>query len=107
MRKIKHPIPLKVSKEELVQFQLKFILRAFNFNDTELFVLAYIAVHGDQATDKILKDKILGSYQTVKNYISRLRKTGVILENNIHPKIKVFEENLEYTVNLELDEQLA
>lgn len=100
MKKIKHPVPLKLSKEELVSFQLKFTLRKFNFNETELLVLAYIYLYGDGATDKILKDKVLGSYQTVKNYISKLRKSKVILEDRLHPNIKVFEESLEYTFEL-------
>lgn len=105
MKKIKHPVPLRFSREELVSFQLKFTLRKFNFNDTELLVLAYIYLHGDLATDKILGDKVLGSYQTVKNYMSKLRKSGVIVGEKLHPNIKVFEESLEYTFELILNEK--
>lgn len=107
MRKIKHPTSLVLSREEIVQFQLRFTLRAFGFNDTELLVLSYIAVHGDSATEKILRDKVLGSYQTVKNYLSVLRKTGVLQGNNIHPNIKVFQEDLEYTIKLEIDDKTS
>lgn len=104
MKKIKHPSPLKVTKEELVSFQLSFTLRSFEFNKTELLVLSYIYLHKDEATSKLQKDKVLGSYQTIKNYISQLRKTGLIQGNRLHPNIKVFTEDLEYTIQLEIEQ---
>lgn len=104
MKRIKHPSVLEMSREEIIKFQLSFILRQFKFNDTQLLILAYLYLHQDDATDKLLDDGILGSYQTVKNYISRLRKTGLVHGNKLHPKIKVFEEDLEYTIKLKVNE---
>lgn len=104
MKKIKHPTVLKVSLEELVSFQLGYILREFSFNKTELLVLSYIYLYKDDATSKLQADKVLGSYQTIKNYMSNLRKTGLIIENRLHPQIKLFTEDLEFTVKLTIDE---
>jgi len=79
MKKIKHTDTLIVSKEELVAFQLRYILIDHKpITETEFNVLAYVYLYGRQAIDKVVKAEILSNDKTVENIISKFRKKGLI-----------------------------
>ena len=78
MRAIKHPKILYLTDEEIVAFQLKYILGFLELNDTQLSTLAYIYVNKDKdlAVSKMVKDKI-SKKTNIENYISAFRKDEI------------------------------
>lgn len=106
MKIIKHPTIKKVSKEELVRFQLQYTLEQYDIADTELTVLAYIYLYGRDAIQKLLDDTILKSKKSIENIITKYRKEGIIhglrQDTALHPGIKPFLENIEFSIQLEL-----
>lgn len=108
MKKIKHPKPLLLSKVELVKFQLKYILEKHNFNSTELLTLSYVYLFGERTPTIMVNNKLSKSEKSIENIISKFRKKGLIQgfkeETMLHPLIKPFIGDLEFTIKLELNE---
>ena len=108
MKEFKHPKTLEVSLVELITFQLEYILMDYEVKEAEIKVLAYIYIYGNDAPKYVVKDKILGRIKTVENYISTLRKLGLVHGNRnttkVHPGIKVFKEDIEFSIKLKLKE---
>ena len=112
MKKIKHTDTLIVSKEELVAFQLRYILIDHKpITETEFNVLAYVYLYGRQAIDKVVKAEILSNDKTVENIISKFRKKGLIhgigKKTKLHPQIKPFLGSIEFSIKLKLNEELV
>ena len=109
MKQVVHPVPVLVSKEELVKHQLQWILHnVIKLNDTDLTVLAYVFLHGRASVDKIVEDGVLTNSKTVENYISRFRKksliTGMGNETQLNEAIKPEITDVAYTINFKLND---
>lgn len=98
---------MKVSKEDLVCFQLKHILNDLNPPPTDIKVLAYLYLYKDESIERLMEDKVLNSEQGIRNYYSLYRKKGVIVgkgnKTKLHEGIKIFTQNIEFTIKLEID----
>lgn len=110
MRSIEYPEVLKLSKEELVAFQLNYILRKMKLNETQLRVLAYVYLYGHDTADRLYREGFTKSARSVYNSISDFRKLKLVVgkgeETRLHPNIKVYLEDLSYTIKLELHDRL-
>lgn len=103
MRQVRHPHIKKVTKEDLVKFQLRFTLEQYRINDSDLTVLAYVYLHEDKAIDKLMDIKFSKSEKSIENTISKYRKKGIVSKGiSLHSQIKPFTENLEFTIKFEL-----
>lgn len=112
MKKIQHPKTLKLSKIELIKFQLRYILmNVIRVTETELEVLAYIYLYGRKAIFEITKVRFLTSEKTVENMITAFRKKGLVQgvskETRINPNIVILVEDIEFTIKLELDDKVS
>lgn len=110
MKEFKHPKILDVNLIELITFQLDYILLDYKLKDADIKVLAYIYIYGDNAVKHVLKDNVLGSAKTVENYISSLRKVGLVHgrrnATKVHPSIKVFKEDIKFSIKLKLKDNI-
>jgi len=113
MQKIKqalpvvHPTDIKLTKEELIKFQLRWILKdKIELNDTQLSTLAYVYLYKYEAPSKMVADNIGKSEKSIENIISIFRKTGLIegLRSNtrLNPNIKPVLADINFTVKLRL-----
>lgn len=110
MKKLIHPKTLEVNKLELVEFQLKYILHELkSITKTELKILAYLFIYKTNVVDKVVEDQLLTSRKSTENYISGLRKKGIVVGTGqytkLNPAINIVEENLEFTIKLKLKEE--
>lgn len=75
------------NKVELAQLLITTycLISGIDANRTEVLVLAYMAVYGvRQATkDLIVKSQILRSYNSLENAVSRLRKKGLLVRDDV------------------------
>ncbi len=110
MQKFKYPKTLDVNMIELITFQLEYILMDYRLKKTQLKILAYVYVYGTGAITELIKEGLLTNAKTAENYISGLRKLGLVhgLRNStkIHPNIKVFEEDIEFSIKLQLKDNI-
>lgn len=109
-KKLIHPEIVEITKEELVKFELKWILHnLMSPNDTELYVLAYVYLYKRDAIDKMVEDGIVKNTKTVENYISKFRRKSLIIgtgnKTQLHPKITPVVHDLEYTIKFKLKEE--
>lgn len=110
-----------LSPIEFYRFQLDQIINSKYdiLNSTQITILAYIKVYGLKASDMILKDRILTSYNSVKNYFTWLNSKGYIFKEQgekkntyinigVNPKIKLedsdFVQLTEIKLNAESEE---
>jgi len=77
----------RLSKTEFIKFQLdQTINHSTNLlNQTEITVLAYVYIHGVNAAQELLKDRILTNSTSIINYISRLTRAGYLIKE---PKLE-------------------
>lgn len=107
MKDLYHPEIIQVRSQDLVSFQLRWILHGIvKLNDTELLVLSYVFLHGRDAIEKMVSEKELSSRKTVENYISAFRKQGLILgtgkETRLNPDIKIELRDMSYILKFQI-----
>lgn len=108
-KEIEHPTVIKVSRKELIEFQLKWILKDIMVvNDTQLQTLAFVYLHKNEAPDRMLEAKLTKNKKSIENIISDFRKSGIILgsrkETRLNEQIRPLLESIAFTVKLELND---
>lgn len=83
---------------EFVKYQLN---RSINvpvpsLNDTDITVLAYVYVYGDDTHDKIIEHRILTSRNSCVNYIVKFKRMGYVIKDEqglrLQPNLKITNE---------------
>lgn len=70
--------PLSVSLVEFVKFQFRYIASGINLGDGELTLLAYVYLY-DDFMEKFMADGHSRSKVSVGNYVTRLKKEGLMI----------------------------
>jgi len=96
-----------VSPTEFYRIQLGFI--APHINNTMLTILAYVKHYGyADAMTKLYEDRVLTSMGSIKNYLTDLRKAGLLIgyepDVRLNDDILIFEQDLVYMLILDKDE---
>lgn len=103
---VTHPRIKHLTKEDLVRFQLNYILEDYNISEGELGLLTYVYLYGVNAIDYIVKSGILTSSKTAENYISKFRKKGIIQgrgsNTRLHPEITPYLTSIDFQIKLRL-----
>ena len=102
-----HPTSIKMTQVEILTFQLKYILSEYGLNNTELQVLSYIHLYGQEGMNKAVEEKVSKRYKSIENIVSSMRGQGFIHGRGkltaLHPEIKlIVKENIKFVIKLEL-----
>ena len=71
---------------DYIKFQAQHCV-PFGLNDGELTLIAYIFLYNDQAIDKFIQDGHSKSHKSMENYMSTLRKKGLIIGKGLTPEL--------------------
>lgn len=108
IKQLKHPKEIRLNEVELVKFQLSYILRAIDISDTELYTLSYMYVYEEDVPSLMVKEGKIKREKSVENIISKFRKKGIIqgkgIETRLHPNIRPFIGDLDFTIKLRLNQ---
>lgn len=104
MKSFKLSAPLKFDKVDFYKFQLRTYLPRVKLNDTEQAVVVYYYLH-ENPIQELLKDGVFKSHKSVENYVSRLRKQGLLVgkgkvKTRVNPQIKFYDEDFEITITV-------
>lgn len=110
MKTLEYPEIINVTKEELVEFQLRYILKGVaETTPTDEKILSHVYFYKDKAIDTIHERRILTSRKSIENYISKYRKLGVIVgkgkNTRLNPSITLVEEDMSYVIKFKLKDK--
>lgn len=98
---------LKLKPIDWIKLQLHIIINCTEkgcvLNDTDLLLLSYVKHYGIEQGRKMFRtDEISISVNSINNSLSRLRKKGLLINNELNPKIilKETDENITLINNL-------
>lgn len=99
--------PIKFSTVDSIVFQLGVMFPQTKLTDTHLKCVAYYYLYSD-ALDKLVEAKVFKNSKSGQNYVSDLRKAGLLVgkgkETKVNPKIKLQTNDFKVTLTININE---
>ena len=101
-----YTFPLKFEEVDFYIFQLSIILYRQTLNNSHLRILAYYHLY-EEPIDKLLEDNCFSSRKSIENYVSELRKLGILVGKGrksvtkLNPSIRLLDESCLITLNID------
>jgi hypothetical protein len=107
MDAIEIKVPLKFGLVDFLKFQLGLTLPNSNLSDAHKTVLVYYYLHSSPITE-LVKDGHFKSEKSAQNYVSDLRKPGLLVgkgaKTKVNPRIKLKKEDFTVTLTVLKDD---
>ena len=102
MAKEKTHIQFRGSMLDFVKFQAQHSV-PFHLNDGEVTLVAYMFLYGDKAVERFIADGHSRSEKSVENYMSTLRKKGLVTGKVLIPELYLSTEHVDHVFTFSVD----